>query len=86
MFKVIANGDNRLDIEMSEELDVASMKVALDELVRKSEHIVKARMLYVVRDVQLPTLGAIGSRSVVVGRIALRQRADMMTVRRVAPL
>ena len=60
MFKVIANGDNRLDIEMSGKLDVASMKVALDELVRKSEHIVNGRMLYVVRDFQLPTLGAIG--------------------------
>ena len=46
MFKVIANGDNQLDIEMSGKLDVASMKVALDELVRKSEHIVNGRMLY----------------------------------------
>jgi hypothetical protein len=60
MFKVTANGDNRLDIDMSGKLDVASMKVALDELVSKSEHIVNGRMLYVIRDFQLPTLGAIG--------------------------
>ena len=33
MFKVIENGTNRLDIEMSGKLDAESMKVALEEVV-----------------------------------------------------
>jgi len=36
------------------------MKVALDELVSKSENIENGKMLYVIIDFQLPTLGAIG--------------------------
>jgi hypothetical protein len=39
MFKVIVNGTNSLDIEMSGKLNAESMKVALDELVSKSENI-----------------------------------------------
>ena len=60
MFKVIENGTNRLDIEMSGKLDAESMKVALDELVSKSESIENGKMLYVIIDFQLPTLSAIG--------------------------
>ncbi len=60
MFKVVENGTNRLDIEMSGKLDVELMKVALDELESKSENIETGKMLYVVLDFQLPTLGAIG--------------------------
>jgi len=60
MFKVIENGTNRLDIEMSGKLDAESMKVALDELVSKSENIENGKMLYVIIDFQLPTLSAIG--------------------------
>lgn len=60
MFKVIKSGMNRLDIEMSGKLDAESMKVALDELVSKSENIENGTMLYVIIDFQLPTLSAIG--------------------------
>jgi hypothetical protein len=60
MFKVIENGTNRLDIEMSGRLDSESMKIALDELVSKSENIENGKMLYVIIDYQLPTLSAIG--------------------------
>ena len=60
MFKVIENGINRLDIEMSGKLDAESMKIALDELVSKSENIENGKMLYVIIDFQLPTLSAIG--------------------------
>jgi SpoIIAA-like len=59
MFKVIENGTNRLDIEISGKLDAESMKVALDELVSKSESIQNGKMLYTI-DFQLPTLGAVG--------------------------
>ena len=60
MFKVIENGINRLDIEMSGKLDEESMKVALDDLVSKSKNIENGKMLYVITDFQIPTLGAIG--------------------------
>ncbi len=60
MFKVIKNGKDRLDIEMSGKLDAGSMTVALDELVSKSENIENGKLLYVIIDFQLPTLSAIG--------------------------
>ena len=60
MFKVIENGTNRLDIELSGKLNAESMKLALDELVSKSENIENGKMLYVIVDFQLPTLSAIG--------------------------
>ncbi len=59
MFKVIENGTNRLDIELSGKLDAESMKVALDELISKSENIENGTMLYDVVDFHIPTLGAI---------------------------
>ena len=59
MFKVIKNGPNRLDIELSGKLDADEMKVALDELVSKSENIINGEMLYDVVDFHLPSLGAI---------------------------
>jgi len=60
MFQVTENGPNRLDVEMSGQLDEASMKVALDELESKSRNIEKGKMLCVITDFHLPTLGAIG--------------------------
>ena len=59
MFKVIRNGENRLDIELSGKLDSEEMKVAFDELVSKSENIENGKMLYDVIDFHLPSLGAI---------------------------
>ncbi len=60
MFKVIQNGMNRLDIEMSGKLDAEDMKIALDELVSKSKNIVNGKMLYEIIDFQVPSLEAIG--------------------------
>ena len=60
MFKVIHNGMNRLDIEMSGKLDAAGMRVVLDEIVSKSENIENGKMLYDVVDFHLPSLAAIG--------------------------
>ena len=59
MFKVIPNGINRLDIEMSGKLNAEDMKIALDELVSKSKKIENGKMLYEVIDFHLPSLGAI---------------------------
>lgn len=60
MFEVIQNGANRLDIKLNGKLDSESMAAALDELVSKSKNIQNGKMLYVICDFQLPTLGAIG--------------------------
>jgi len=60
MFKVIPNGINRLDIEMSGKLNAEEMRIALDELVSKSKDIKNGKMLYEIIDFHLPSLGAIG--------------------------
>ena len=59
MFKVIPNGTDRLDIEMSGKLNAEEMKVVLDELVSKSNEIKNGKMLYDVIDFHLPSLRAI---------------------------
>jgi len=59
VFKVIANGANRLDIELSGKLDTEGMKIALDELVSKSKGMENGKMLYTISDFQIPSLGAI---------------------------
>ena len=60
MFKVIPNGVNRLDIQMSGKLNTEDMKIALDDLVSKSKNIENGKMMYEVIDFHLPSLGAIG--------------------------
>jgi len=59
MFNITQNGENRLDIELSGKLNADEMKVALDDLVSKSQGIEKGKMLYDVIDFHLPSLGAI---------------------------
>lgn len=59
MFRVIKNGLNRLDIELSGKIDTEEMRVALDELEGKSQGIENGKMLYEIIDFNLPSLGAI---------------------------
>jgi len=59
MFKVEKNGVNRLDIQLSGKLDTEQMKIALDELVSKSENIENGKMLYEIINFHFPSLGAI---------------------------
>jgi hypothetical protein len=59
MFKIEQNGKNRLDIQLSGKIDSEDMKIALDELVSKSESIKNGKMLYDIIDFHLPSLGAI---------------------------
>lgn len=61
MFKVIRNGANRLDIELSGKLNEEDMKTALDELLSMSENIESGTMLYDIVDFQIPSLSAIGA-------------------------
>ena len=60
MFKINANGPNRVDIEFGGKLDKAQMKAALDEFVSKTTDIEHGRMLYKIDGFEIPTLGAIG--------------------------
>lgn len=60
MFQVIANGENRLDIELNGKLNADDMKVAIDDLVRKSDKIENGMLLYKINDLDFPSLGAIG--------------------------
>ena len=59
MFKIEPNGPNRLDIKLSGKLDAQEMKIALDDLVSKSEGIENGKMLYDIIDFHLPSLAAI---------------------------
>ena len=60
MFRITRSGSNRLDIEFQGKLDSDSMRAALDELIEKSGDIEHGRMLYLIDDFSLPTLGAVG--------------------------
>ena len=59
MFTVTSKGKNRLDIELSGKLNAEEMKVALDELINKSEQVENGTMLYTITDFNFPSLGAI---------------------------
>jgi hypothetical protein len=59
MFKVIPNGVNRIDIQLSGKLNAEDMKIALDELADKSKHIENGKMLYEIINFHLPSLAAI---------------------------
>jgi len=61
MLKVIPNGKNRLDIELSGSLNAEAMKAGVDELISKSGGIENGKMLYNIIDFHLPTLSAIGA-------------------------
>ena len=54
MFKVTKKEPNRLDIELSGKLDSNEMKIALDELERKSQEIENGIILYDVVEFHLP--------------------------------
>ena len=60
MFKVIRNGDNRIDIDLSGKLDSDAMNVALDELISNAKDINHGQILYRISDFDIPTLGALG--------------------------
>jgi hypothetical protein len=59
VFKVTPNGINRIDIAISGKLNLDDMKIALDELVSKSQKINNGQVLYKISDYYPPPLGAI---------------------------
>ena len=60
MLTVTKPTPNRVDIEFSGTLDAETMRVALDDLIAKSEDVTIGRMLYTITEFSLPSLGAIG--------------------------
>ena len=60
MLTVTQKGKNRLDLELSGKLDSDEMKIAMDEIINKSEGIEHGQMLYRIHDFNIPTMGALG--------------------------
>lgn len=60
MLKILPNGSNRLDLELSGKLDAVQMEVALDEFSNLSAGFENATLLYEIADFQMPTLSALG--------------------------
>ena len=59
MFKIEKSGTNQLNIEMNGKLNAEGMKVALGDLVSKSEGIENGALLYDIIDFRIPSLHAI---------------------------
>jgi len=59
MFTIERKGVDRLDMQLSGRLDTEGMKIALDELISKSENIENGKMLYEIIDFHIPSFGAI---------------------------
>lgn len=58
MFNITKVDDRRLDLFLDGKLDKEEMRVALDDLIEKSEGVENGRMLYRIEDFEFPTLGA----------------------------
>ena len=81
MFKVIPNGANRLDIELSGKLDAEDMRTALDTLLSNSKNIENGKMLYEIVDFHIPSLGAIGIKlSRLPALVVLMKKFDRVAV------
>ena len=58
MFDVIKRSAQRVDIELSGEIDADAMRKGLDALIEASEGVSRGRMLYRLSQFEMPTLGA----------------------------
>ncbi len=59
MFKVTKRSNSRVDIDFEGTLDADGMRIALDELLEKSQGVENGRMFYRIGDFKMPTLGAL---------------------------
>ena len=60
MFEIQKPSENRVDIVIRGALDAEDMRKGLDELEKHSSGVVHGRMLYVISEFSMPSLGAIG--------------------------
>ena len=59
MLTVTKPGPNRLDIDLSGQLDADAMREGLETLLAQSDGISNGTMLYRIRDFEMPTPGAL---------------------------
>ena len=60
MLTITKPSPDRVDIDLDGRIDADIMRAALDDLIAKSQGVKGGRMLYRIRNFELPTLGAIG--------------------------
>ncbi|SFS19646.1 STAS/SEC14 domain-containing protein [Yoonia litorea] len=60
MFKITKKSDDRVDIDLSGQLDSDMMAKGLDELITQSEGVTNGKMLYRITSFAMPSFGAIG--------------------------
>jgi hypothetical protein len=59
MFRVVPNGDNRIDIEIRGQLDDGEMQALFEQLIAQAGGVDHGAMLYRIEDFELPTLAAL---------------------------
>ncbi len=60
MLTITKPSPDRVDIDLDGRIDADIMRTALDDLIAKSQGVKGGRMLYRIRNFELPTLAAIG--------------------------
>jgi hypothetical protein len=60
MLTVTETGPGRLDVVVEGRIDAEAMRAGLDELIARSQGVEHGRMLFVVPEAVLPSLGALG--------------------------
>lgn len=60
MLTITKPASNRVDIELSGQIDGDTMRAGLDALIEKTADLEQGVMLYRIHELALPTLGALG--------------------------
>ncbi len=60
MLSITKPAPNRVDIQVSGEIDSETMDTGLKDLLEKSADVSEGRMLYTITSIALPTFGAFG--------------------------
>ena len=60
MLKITKPSANRVDLDLSGELDAAEMQTGLDRLIAEAEGVENGVMLYTITSFAIPTMGALG--------------------------
>lgn len=59
VLRILQRSTNRLDVELSGTLDKEMMRAGLNEIIEKSMDISDGKLLYVISDFEMPTIGAL---------------------------
>lgn len=81
MLRIVQNGPNRIDIDVSGRIDREMMTTGLDELIQQADGIEHGRLLYRIRDFEWPSFGALAVEfSRVPALFALASKFDRVAV------